>query len=73
MNEKELLSFILRGKNRRHMLLLLDKGSKAQAEIAKITRMYKSHCSRTIKELRDLGLIEAEGDCRELLVKAMEK
>ncbi len=60
MNEKELLSFILRAKNRRHVLLLLDKGSRAQAEITKMTGMYKSHCSRTIKELCNLDIIEAE-------------
>jgi predicted transcriptional regulator len=39
MNEKELLSFILRAKNRKQVLLLLDKGSKAQAEITKMTGM----------------------------------
>jgi hypothetical protein len=43
MNEKELFSFIFQAKNRKLILLLFDKGSRAQVEIVKITGIYKSH------------------------------
>ncbi|MBU2589733.1 MAG: winged helix-turn-helix domain-containing protein [Nanoarchaeota archaeon] len=53
----ELISFILRAKNRKRILSLLEKEYKLPAQLMKETGMYKSHVSRTLKELKDKRLI----------------
>ena len=57
-NKYELISFILRSKNRQDILKYLAEGNKTASELAKLTGMYKSHVSRTIKELLNEKLIE---------------
>lgn len=56
-NDYELKSFILRSKNRQLILRLLSEKSRTAIDLVKLTKMYKSHVSRTLKELRDEGLI----------------
>jgi len=57
-NKYELISFILRSKNRQEILKYLAECNKTASELAKVTGMYKSHISRGIKELLDEKLIE---------------
>ena len=57
MVDKSLLSFILRGKNRITVLKTISKEELVSAQIEEETKMYKSHVSRTLKELRDKKLI----------------
>ena len=56
-NKYELISFILRARNRKEIIKQLNSGNKTPTDLAKITKMYKSHISRTLKELIDEGLI----------------
>jgi len=58
MVDKSLLSFILRGKNRITILETISKDEVISAQIEEKTKMYKSHVSRTLKELRKKKLIE---------------
>lgn len=51
------ISFILRAKNRKTILLLLEKGPKLPAQLMKESGMYKGHTSRALKELKDKGLV----------------
>lgn len=58
LNRYELVSFILRAKNRKVILHELGRENKTATDLMKTTKMYKSHVSRTLKELMDEGLIE---------------
>jgi len=58
--DAELLSFVLRAKKRRAVLVLLSKERLTPAQIMKRTGMYESHVSRALKELLDKGTIECE-------------
>tara|TARA_Y100000310_G_scaffold77091_1_gene73622 strand:- start:148 stop:414 length:267 start_codon:yes stop_codon:yes gene_type:complete len=57
MVDKSLLSFILRGKNRITVLKTISKDEVISAQIEEETKMYKSHVSRTLKELAMKRLI----------------
>lgn len=57
MGNSKKISFIVRSKRRIEILRLLVKGEKSQSEIMKITKMYKAHTSRTIKELLEKKLV----------------
>ncbi|HII14696.1 MAG TPA: winged helix-turn-helix transcriptional regulator [Nanoarchaeota archaeon] len=57
MNGPELLSFVMRAKNRKLILALLEKGPKIPAQIMKETGMYKSHTSRALAELSGEKLV----------------
>jgi predicted transcriptional regulator len=57
MSTKNILSYILRAKNRINILGALSDGKKISAQIEKQTEMYKSHVSRALKELKDKKLI----------------
>ncbi len=52
-----LISFVMRAKNRIKILSALEMESKYSGLLAKETKIYKSHISRTIKELKSKGLI----------------
>ena len=53
-----IVSFVLRGKNRVKVLKILSKEKKISGQIEKETGMYKSHVSRTLKELMTKNLIK---------------
>lgn len=55
-----LVSFVLRAKNRKHVLSLLSNEALTPAQLMKRTGMYESHVSRAIKELSEQGLIKCE-------------
>ncbi len=58
MTEAHLISFVARSKRRREVLKLLSKVQKiSQPEIMRNSKQYKSHNSRTLKELTDKKLI----------------
>ena len=57
MGNPKIISFIARSKRRLEILKLLAEKEKSQQEIMKITKMYKSHTSRTINELLEKKLI----------------
>ena len=57
MGDPKRISFIASSKRRKEILKILREKSKSQPELKKITRMYKSHTSRTIKELLEKKLI----------------
>ena len=57
MSERNVLSFVLRGKNRVKVLRSLKSGPKISAQIEKDTGMYKSHANRTLAELQEWKLI----------------
>ena len=57
MSNPKTISFIARSKRRTEILKLLSKKEKSQSEIMKTTKMYKSHTSRTLKELLRKKLI----------------
>lgn len=54
---EELLSFIRRSKRRSTILKLLSEKALTATDVEKITKMYKSHVSRAIKELSDKKLV----------------
>jgi len=58
MNNAELISFIARAKRRFEILRLLKEHEKSQVALMKETGMYKTHTSRTLKELSDKKLIK---------------
>jgi len=58
MVDKSLLSFVLRGKNRIKVLKIISKDEVISAQIEKETKMYKSHVSRTLKELQEKKFIK---------------
>lgn len=58
MATASLISFVARSKRRKETLKLISKESKlSQPEIMRKLKRYKSHNSRTLKELNDKGLI----------------
>lgn len=57
MVKRNLISFVLRAKNRFKVLQVLSEGQKISAQIEKQTGMYKPHVSRTLKELLSNTLI----------------
>ena len=57
MGNPNIISFIARSKRRLDILRLLFEKEKSQPEIMKMTKMYKSHTSRVIKELLEKKLI----------------
>jgi len=56
----ELIAFILRAKNRKQILFLLEKQDMYPGNIAKATKMYKSHVTRALKELESKKLIQCK-------------
>jgi DNA-binding MarR family transcriptional regulator len=59
MSNAALISFIARSKRRKETLAILDKSKeKSQPEIMNLSGQYKSHNSRTLKELSEKGLID---------------
>ncbi|HIH17903.1 MAG TPA: hypothetical protein HA282_04245 [Nanoarchaeota archaeon] len=58
MSNASLISFVARSKRRRETLTLLSRSWRlSQPEIMRGLKQYKSHNSRTLKELSDKGLI----------------
>ena len=58
MVEQSTLSYVLRAKNRMKVLNALESERKISAQLEKETEMYKSHMSRTLKELQEKKLIK---------------
>lgn len=52
-----IISFVARSRKRRAILAMLCKNPMSQPEITKAVGMYKSHVSRTLKELAEKKLI----------------
>lgn len=58
MGDERLISYVAKSKRRKEVLKILSRvKSMSQPEIMKVSEQYKSHNSRTIKELRDKSLI----------------
>lgn len=58
MSNPKIISFVARSKRRKETLKLLSKEKRlSQPEIMRKLKQYKSHNSRTLKELFDKGLI----------------
>ncbi len=58
MSNATRISFVARSKRRKELLEILNKSKEiSQPEIMKLSKQYKSHNSRTLKELSDKGLI----------------
>lgn len=58
MVDSKLISFVARAKRRKETLNLLSKHAQlSQPEIMRLLDQYKSHNSKTIKELKEKGLI----------------
>ncbi len=60
MDKKDinLLSFVVRGKNRQDVLMCLNnKSLQRQADIAQKTKMYRTHVRRTLIELEKQKLV----------------
>jgi len=57
MGDSQLISFVARSKRRLDVLRLLKDQEKSQVSIMKGTGMYKTHTSRTLKELSEKKLI----------------
>ena len=58
MSNATLISFVARSKRRKELLEILNKSKEiSQPEIMRLSKQYKSHNSRTLKELSDKGLI----------------
>ena len=53
-----LATFVLRGKNRRKILEVLKESNKTQAELHKLTNMYRTHVRRTLNELISKKLVK---------------
>ena len=60
MSKEGVLSFIRRSKRRKDILKLLLSKTLTATDIEKITKMYKSHVSRALIELKDKKLIECK-------------
>jgi len=52
-----LISLVASSKRRFELLKILNKESKSQPELRRLTGMYKAHTSRTLKELLEKRLI----------------
>lgn len=57
MGNPNIISYIARSKRRLEILNILKTNEKSQVEIMKLTKMYKAHTSRTLKELSEKELI----------------
>ena len=57
MIDSRIISLIARSKRRLEVLKLLEKSERSQVELMNITKMYKAHTSRTLKELSENKLI----------------
>lgn len=57
MGNPNIISYIARSKRRLEILNILKTNEKSQVEIMKLTKMYKAHTSRTLKELSEKGLV----------------
>lgn len=59
MAEKDYLrAFLHRGKNRLLILNKLKEGERTQAQLFKEIGIYRSHITRTLKELEEKGLVK---------------
>ena len=58
MPKKNVISYVLRAPKRLQVMEALTKEPKISAQLEKDTRMYKSHVSRTLKELKEEDLVE---------------
>lgn len=58
--DAKLLSFVLRAKNRRNVLIIIAKEKLTPSQITKRTGMYESHTSRTMSDLLKKKLIICE-------------
>lgn len=58
MATKSPISFVLRGRNRLKVLEVLSGGKSISRQIEQQTGIYKSHVSRTLKELHEWKLIK---------------
>ncbi len=52
-----LITFVLRSKNREKVLNLLKEGTKTQAELHKLSNLYRTHTRRTLNELISKRLV----------------
>ena len=57
-NNIYLESFVSRGKNRKEVMISLLTGRKTQAEIHKITKLYRTHVRRCLNELIEKKLVK---------------
>lgn len=58
--EPRIISFVAMSRRRRETLLKLEKRMMSQPEIKRETGMYKTHTSRTLKELLEHKLIKCK-------------
>ncbi len=58
MGKQNVVSYVLRAKNRLGILRVLQEGQKISAQIEKQTGMYRSHVSRVLNELLRKKLIK---------------
>jgi len=58
MLKKSTISYILRGENRLKVMDSLREEEKVSSQLEKENDMYKSHVSRTLKELKEKDLIK---------------
>ncbi|MDI6738082.1 MAG: winged helix DNA-binding protein [Nanoarchaeota archaeon] len=58
--DAQVISFVLRAKNRIKVLAILENKTMIPAQIKKEAGMYKSHTSRALKELEEKGLIRCK-------------
>ncbi len=56
--DQGLFGFVKRSKYRKVVLKSLLDGPKVQAEIMKVTGMYRSHVTRTLHQLERKGLVQ---------------
>lgn len=57
MNSSQLISFVMRSKNRKKILAVLENKPMIPAQIMKETGLYKSHTSRALTELTEKSLV----------------
>lgn len=57
MSNPRIISFIARSNRRLEVLELLKQHERSQVELMRLTKMYKTHTSRTLKELVESKLI----------------
>ncbi|MEK6864773.1 MAG: winged helix DNA-binding protein [Nanoarchaeota archaeon] len=55
--DESLISFVMRAKNRKKVLAILESKPMIPAQIMKETSLYKSHTSRALKELTEKELV----------------
>jgi predicted transcriptional regulator len=57
MNKQEILSKLLHGKNRIKILNSIKEKEKVSSEIEEDTKLYKSHISKYLNELKEMELV----------------